>query len=37
MEAALRRIAQIPSVKRALMPIAKWHVNAAGYRQLGLR
>jgi ubiquinol-cytochrome c reductase subunit 7 len=26
-----------PWLKNAIMPVANWYVNAAGYRQLGLR
>lgn len=26
-----------PWLKRWMMPLAKWYVNAAGYRQLGLK
>ncbi|EHA52270.1 Cytochrome b-c1 complex subunit 7 [Pyricularia oryzae] len=26
-----------PWLKKLLMPVAEWHANAAGYRQMGLR
>ncbi|KAL1953259.1 hypothetical protein VTO42DRAFT_3347 [Malbranchea cinnamomea] len=37
MDAAIKRVFQIPWVARTMQPVSKWYVNAAGYRQLGLR
>ncbi|WEW55481.1 Cytochrome b-c1 complex subunit 7 [Emydomyces testavorans] len=33
----ITRTFEVPWIKRMMKPLAQWYVNAAGYRQMGLR